>query len=784
MLRSKVLSPGLALFGVMLAGIVLLHGCQDRDLQPTEPSLASASATQTLTIQGFGAGSGSVTVAAVGGMPALDCVITLGQAAATGCIESYPTGTVVVLVAVPAPGFAFAGWSGGCTGLGICEKAMTTARTVKAKFAPLSALTISGFGTGSGAVTSQVGLIPAIACTIVAGVAAPVGCSASYPTDAVVTLTATPLPGSTFTGWSGGCTGTGTCQKTMNIARSITASFTGVQTFNISVTGFGSGSGAVASQLGLLPPIACTILAGQAALAGCSASYPGGTSLTLTATPLPGSTFGGWGGACQSAGNAPSCSITVSQVASASATFTPVGAPAPEATLGKWSAPFTTPIVAIHLALSMDGRALLWGLNGEPWVWDPTSYPANPGAGFSEVSWPSEMFCGGHTYLPDGRLMVIGGEIASLGYGYGIADVNAFGAGGWSNFPAMAFARWYPTATTLPNGDIVAISGSDQNAITVTFPELFNGSSWRTLTGANLNLPLYPRTFVEPKQGRLFYAGENPISRYLDPNANGGNGAWISAGTRHLAASRGYGSAVMLDGKVLNVGGGGGVCPTGPNSSAELIDLHAASPAWRYVGSMAYARRQTNATILANGKVLVNGGTSACGFDEASGSVYAAELWDPVTENWSLMASGAVQRIYHSAAILLPDARVLVAGGNNQSTAEVYTPSYLFATDGSPAQRPSYALAASTAGYSQTLSLATSDAASIEKVTLVRLGAATHAFNQSQQLNTLSFGPSPDGQTLNVTMPASGRLAPPGPYMLFIINGQGVPSVAKILTIN
>jgi Domain of unknown function (DUF1929) len=215
-----------------------------------------------------------------------------------------------------------------------------------------------------------------------------------------------------------------------------------------------------------------------------------------------------------------------------------------------------------------------------------------------------------------------------------------------------------------------------------------------------------------------------------------------------------------------------------------MIDLNAAAPVWRYTDSMMYRRRQTNATILADGQVLVTGGTSTCGFDDAAGSIYVPELWNPATGHWSAMASNAVRRIYHSTAILLPDARVLVAGGTDQSTAEVFTPPYLYAADGSPAPRPAFSVTTTTVGYGQIVNLQTGDAGSIAKVTLVRFGAATHAFNQSQQLNTLGFAVAVDGQSLNVTMPSAGRLAPPGPYLLFIVNQQGIPSVARLVTLH
>jgi hypothetical protein len=233
------------------------------------------------------------------------------------------------------------------------------------------------------------------------------------------------------------------------------------------------------------------------------------------------------------------------------------------------------------------------------------------------------------------------------------------------------------------------------------------------------------------------------------------------------------------------MGGGGGACPSTVNSSAEIIDLNAATPAWRLVGSMAYRRRQLNATILADGKVLVTGGTTACGFNDASGAVLAAEVWNPATEQWSTWASNRVVRLYHSTAVLLPDARVLVSGSGvaQQNNAEMFTPPSLFNPNGALAARPSYTLSSNALGYGQSFTVVTSAASTITKVTLIRLSAVTHAFNQSQQLNTLNFTPDLGGLSLTVTAPANGNLAPPGPYMLFIINDKGVPSQAQIVSL-
>jgi hypothetical protein len=238
----------------------------------------------------------------------------------------------------------------------------------------------------------------------------------------------------------------------------------------------------------------------------------------------------------------------------------------------------------------------------------------------------------------------------------------------------------------------------------------------------------------------------------------------------------------MLDSKVLYAGGGGGGCPGSPQATAEIIDLAAAAPTWSRTGSMAYPRRHNNLTILPDGKVLVTGGTSACGFTNESGAVFAAELWDPATGQWTTLASAAVVRVYHSTTALLPDGRVVSTGSGDgggatqQLTREMYSPPYLF-----QGTRPTYDLVSTAMHYGQPFTISTPDAASIAKVTIIRLPSTTHAFDMSQRLNTLAFQAGADGQSLTIQAPAAGRIAPPGPYMLFILNGAGVPSVAQTI---
>jgi hypothetical protein len=200
---------------------------------------------------------------------------------------------------------------------------------------------------------------------------------------------------------------------------------------------------------------------------------------------------------------------------------------------------------------------------------------------------------------------------------------------------------------------------------------------------------------------------------------------------------------------------------------------------------MTYARRQLNATILADGKVLASGGSSAAGFSTESGSVLAAELWDPATGTWSQMASMTTPRLYHSTALLLPDGRVLSAGGGrcagcnvDRTNAEIYSPPYLF-----KGARPTVTGAPTAVGYNQAFTIQTPDAANITKVTWIRLSSVTHSFNMNQRFSTLVISSRTSG-ALSVTSPANSNLSPPGHYLLFVLNSNGVPSVARIVHIS
>jgi galactose oxidase len=487
--------------------------------------------------------------------------------------------------------------------------------------------------------------------------------------------------------------------------------------------------------------------------------------------------------------------FAVGSVTATSATVT-VNALPPEATTGKWDAPVDWGIVPLHIHLLPTGKVLAWGkfetdgTMGMPRLWDPASGPPTTAR---MIPVDTMLFCSGHAFMADGRLMVSGGHKKD-DRGLDVTNIFDPATESWvAGLPKMAQGRWYPTVTTLADGRMITIAGRDTTKTVVLLPEIWENNRWVQLTGASRNFPYYPRDFVAPN-GKLFYAGEQVQGRWLDVDVvtTSGRGKWTSsAGLKHLwASARSYGSAVMYEtGKILYAGGGGGSSGSTPTATAETIDLNLAAPHWSNTDPMSFARRHLNATILPDGQVLVTGGTSAGGFNNLSGAVHAAEVWDPQTGHWTQLASNSIDRGYHSVSLLLPDATVLHGASGDakdpvthqlyprQANHEIFRPPYLF-----KGARPTITgLSKWTVSYGETFTVTTPYAKQITGVRWIRLGSVTHAFNANQRANALTF--SPASGTVNVTAPANGRLAPPGHYLLFILNRNGVPSVGRVVQV-
>ncbi len=236
----------------------------------------------TLSVTRGGNGMGTVTSAPAG----INC--------GGDCEQTYTAGQAVTLTATPATGSTFTGWAGGgCTGTGTCTVTMTAATAVTATFTLNTyALTVTRTGNGTVASTPS-------------GIACGGDCTETYDHGTMVTLTATPAADSSFTGWSGACSGTGACVVSMTAARSVSATFA-LMTYPLSVTVTGMGN--VSSN-----PV------GINCGAACMQSYQHGTNVTLTPAAVTGYTFTGWGGACTGTG---ACTVAMTQARTVSATFT------------------------------------------------------------------------------------------------------------------------------------------------------------------------------------------------------------------------------------------------------------------------------------------------------------------------------------------------------------------------------------------------------------------------------------------------------------------------------
>ncbi|HEY0142739.1 MAG TPA: galactose oxidase-like domain-containing protein [Thermoanaerobaculia bacterium] len=451
------------------------------------------------------------------------------------------------------------------------------------------------------------------------------------------------------------------------------------------------------------------------------------------------------------------------------------------AIVGRWGAVFPWKGVAIHAHVLPDGRVATWErkdsvLTTETWLWTPST-----GAFTMAMNNFASEFCSGHTFLGDGRLLVFGGHHFRDGFGEKTTNFFDWRTNSWTKGPDMNAGRWYPTALMLRNGDVLVLGGSiagGQEARPNALPQVWQAStnSYRNLTGAIQAVPLYPMMLLAP-DGRAFMVGPNAETQFLTTS---GAGDW-QEGPDTNDGFRDYGTAVEFrPGRILLAGGGS------PTATAETIDLNVAGAKWVPTGSMSVARRQLNGTILPDGTVLVTGGSSAPGFNNANGSVFTAEIWNPSTGKWSTVASQTVRRLYHSTAVLLHDGRVLSAGGgmppspqgndSDHRDAQIYSPGYLFR-----GERPRILAAPQSVTYGQRFAISVPNASSVVRATWIRLSSVTHAFNQSQRFNELGFTVTGDTQ-LTVTAPANAQ-SPPGPYLLFVLNARGVPSVGRVVFI-
>ena len=283
--------------------------------------------------------------------------------------------------------------------------------------------------------------------------------------------------------------------------------------------------------------------------------------------------------------------------------------------------------------------------------------------------------------------------------------------------------------------------------------------------------------FVLP-DGRVFDAGPDPPTHLLDVSGNG----TMSNGP--VSPFDGSSAVMYAPGKVMKSGTWSDPSFAGRTVTGRtaVIDMNQPSPVWRETAPMHHPRSFETITSLPDGTSIVTGGTSRSDGVDMATAVLPAEIWNPETETWTEMAAQVNGRGYHSTALLLPDGRVLSAGGGqlpgypvvDQRNAEIFSPPYLF-----KGPRPTVLSAPSTVQHGSTFTVGVAAPESIAKVSLVRLGSQTHTFDQNQRYIPLNF--TNTGASLSVQAPANSSIAPPGYYMLFVLNGNGVPSMAEFV---
>ena len=499
------------------------------------------------------------------------------------------------------------------------------------------------------------------------------------------------------------------------------------------------------------------------------------TTAALVAACLLGSCGGGGGS-----------DAVVESLQKAQAVFTPPGAiPADANVKGMWSAVTPWPLIAVHTVLMPDGRVMTYGTDAAGKqtgnfiydIWDPEG-----GLSGGHLTLPNntqtDIFCSSQLVLPQGgAVFVAGGDnwtgTATTNTGNNNSNLFDIGANTLTRSNNLNRARWYSSSITLLNGETYiqgGTGGTDR-------PEVRQADGvFRLLSSADTSGLdfMYPRNFVAP-DGQVFgYDGSGRMYR-VDA---AGTGALTSLGQFGSAYTGSDASAAMFrPGRILQYGGN--------SNGAIVIDIRGASPTVTPTQSMSSQRRLSTATVLPNGKVLATGGSST--WNELVNVNYAAEIWDPDTGTWTLGASAVQARLYHSNALLLPDATVMVLGGGapgpqNNRNFELYFPPYLFTSNAALAPRPAITAAPTVLDIGKTFTLDVSGGAAPARVVLVKTGSATHGWNMEQRFVELTF--NANGNRLSVQAPPRAADAPPGFYMVFVLDAAGVPSVAKIVRMN
>ncbi|MBC6446997.1 discoidin domain-containing protein [Actinokineospora xionganensis] len=469
---------------------------------------------------------------------------------------------------------------------------------------------------------------------------------------------------------------------------------------------------------------------------------------------------------------------------------------------GSWSAVNGYPLIPVATAVLPNNKLLMWS------AYLPDNFGGTHGYTQTAIldlttgnisnrrvsNTEHDMFCPGTSVLLDGRVLVTGGSDDNNASIY-----NPF-TDTWSRAGTLNVRRGYQGQTTLSTGEAFIVGGSWSGGEGGKTAEVYSPgrNTWRLLSGVPAE-PLMTADrrgayradnhgwFFAVSGGRVFHAGPSKRMNWIDTS---GNGSITDAGPRGDSPDAMNGNAVMYDiGKILAVGGSPQYSEGDAINRAYSVDISSGTSATvTRVGDLAIPRTFANSVVLPDGKVVVVGGmTYGVGFSDQT-ATYIPELWNPATGQFTKLAPMAVPRTYHSVANLLPDGRVFSGGGGlcgncavNHQDGQILTPPYLLNADGSPKPRPTIVAAPGGATLGGKFAITTDKP--VTAFSLMRLSAITHSVDNDQRripLTPVSVG----GNSYEVSVPADPGVALPGYYMLFAMDANGVPSVAKMVKIS
>lgn len=422
---------------------------------------------------------------------------------------------------------------------------------------------------------------------------------------------------------------------------------------------------------------------------------------------------------------------------------------------GVWGAPFEGPfsLVGIHATLLHTGKVLLVDKLGA-YLWDPS------GSDHSRIDPPNILYCSGHTTLANGDVYFAGGVNQNGARGPLWNHVFDVAQSRWVPTPDSRRGRYYPTVCLLDDGRAVITSGKLEDGSTLNEDvEVFDGEQLQLV--ASRRFRMYPHMWLMP-DGTVLMSDAAGKSVVLDPDG------WTWTAPGKMLARRTASAGVLL--------------PSGPQGSSRVLvtaghqrasqatteTYDTTAPGWRSQASLPEARSHMNLVILPDGTMLGVGGTNG------TTATRQSTLYDPAANTWTALATQVEERGYHSTALLLPDARVLSAGDNfapgGGSKLEIYQPPYLFR-----GSRPTITSAPAAATWGGVVAINTPS--DVARAVLLRPSSVTHTTDMAQRHVELEFVRRVDG--IDATAPPSPTVAPPGWYMLFLLDDAGTPSVAR-----